>query len=195
MVNTEILPRCSRVISASSDTTHLHFSTRRCALVYLFRSAYNMTCSLQVMLPDTSRSNDRHHFKRQGGLHQSRGASSGPSARHAPLSDPSRVRRPLFPEIRQTPADQLIGSRTFLRQQILRSDALPGLLVDHCKFHRVSGSSIDKFERRPGVSRNRPLVSHLRERLNHENDVPALRRQKIFVPLGIELVSAPLDQL
>src|SRR6266702_5366657 len=77
MVNTEIFPRCSRAISAYSDTTHLHFSTRRCALVYLFRSTYNMTCNLQVMFTDTSRSHDRHHFKRQGGSLHSRGVNSG----------------------------------------------------------------------------------------------------------------------
>src|SRR5882724_12991220 len=96
MVNTEILPRCSRAISASSDTTHLHFSTRRCALVYLFRSAYNMTCSLQVMFTDTSRSNDRHHFKRQGGSLHSHGVNSGRPRDMPPLRSNAGLASPYF---------------------------------------------------------------------------------------------------
>jgi hypothetical protein len=71
----------------------------------------------------------------------------------------------LFPKMRQTPADQFIGSRTRLRQQILLSNALPGLVVDHGKLHRMSGFSIHKFERWPRVSGNRPLVAHLQQRL------------------------------
>src|SRR6476620_3406418 len=59
MVNTEMLPRCSRVISASSDTTHLHRWTPRCARFIHLRSAYIMTCNLQVMIGQL---NDHHHF-------------------------------------------------------------------------------------------------------------------------------------
>src|SRR5258707_11202417 len=52
MAKTEILPRCSRVISASSDTTHLHSLDARCARIIHYGSAYNMTCILQVMFTE-----------------------------------------------------------------------------------------------------------------------------------------------
>src|SRR5712672_1248380 len=65
MVSTEILPRCSRTTNASSDTTCLHFSAQRCATVYLLRSAYSMTCKMQVTFTDRSLLNyDRHLTQR-----------------------------------------------------------------------------------------------------------------------------------
>ena len=94
----------------------------------------------------------------------------------------------------QTPADQFISSRARLRQQILRPDAAPGLLVDHGKLHRASGYSIDEFKRRPCVSGNRPFISDLHQCLQQKNGVPALAGQDVFVSLGIDLVSLPLDQ-
>src|SRR5467141_3236726 len=73
------------------------FVAQRCALVHLFRSAYNMTCSLQVMFAETSRSHDSHHFKRQGGsLHQSHGVSSGRPRDMPPLRPKAGFASPYF---------------------------------------------------------------------------------------------------
>src|SRR6267154_882553 len=79
----------------------------------------------------------------------------------------------LFSEMVQTPPDQFISPRPLLRQQILRPDALPRLLVDHGKPHSMAGFSIHKPERRPCVSANRPFISDLSQCLYHKNDVPA----------------------
>src|SRR6266852_8783375 len=61
MVSTEILPRCSRVISASSDTTYLP-CFRRPDASRLLRSTYLMTCNLQVIAAAVRKSlNYNHH--------------------------------------------------------------------------------------------------------------------------------------
>jgi hypothetical protein len=102
-----------------------------------------MTCNLQVIFVNL---NDHHHFIRP----------------HRDLSMPTfgatRVPRgakpgwqPLFSEMRQTPADQIVGARPFLRQQVMGPDTLPGLAVDHRKLHRMSSFAVHEFERRPGV--------------------------------------------
>jgi hypothetical protein len=96
--------------------------------------------------------------------------------------------------MRQTPAHQFISTRAFLRKNILCPDVLPRHLVDHCKLDGVSGFSIHKSERWPGVSGNRPFTSHLSERLHHKSSVPTLWGQNVFVSLGIDLISPPLDQ-
>src|SRR6267378_8629432 len=97
MVNTEILPRCSRAISASSDTTHLHSWRNDAPWFICSDQLTNMTCSLQVMFAETSRSHDSHHFKRQGGsLHQSHGVSSGRPRDMPPLRPKAGFASPYF---------------------------------------------------------------------------------------------------
>src|SRR5712692_2319694 len=109
MVNTEISPRCSRVISASSDTPYLHFSTQRCAHLFI-------PASLQHDLQFASHLDREVPIKLLPSFQIAdvRGATS--------RRPKARLARGLFPEMRQTPPDQFIGSRTFLRQQILRSE-------------------------------------------------------------------------
>src|SRR5260370_15893826 len=99
-------------------------SERRRAPVCLFRPAYNMTCNLQVMFAECQQ------IKLLSSFHQEKPRLA---------STASQVPGMLFPEMRQTPVDQFVSSRTCLRLQILGPDTLPGLVVDHCKLHRVPG--------------------------------------------------------
>ena len=116
-----------------------------------------MTCNLQVMF---AKLNDHRHFTRLGRDLQPRptwlGAVRGRSA-------------PLFPEMRQTPADQLVGTRTRPRHKVTSPDPLPRRSVDHRKLHLMSGLLIHELERWPRVTGGRPLVPDLRHRLDHEN--------------------------
>src|SRR5689334_9502529 len=59
--------------------------------------------------------------------------------------------------MRQTPVDQLVGARAGFRLQVLGFDALPGLVIDHCKLHHVPGLSVDKSKRGPAL----PETAHL----------------------------------
>src|ERR1700676_412140 len=170
MVSTEILPRCSRVINASSDTTYLHFSAQPCAPVYLFRRAYNMTCKLQVMFAISRPIKLRLSFNIATPAPGRRAWGERPDR---PPAKSQVLPEVLGPEMRQTPPDQFVSSRTLPRQQIFRPEALPGLLVDHGKLHRAAGFSVDKFKRWPCVSGDRTFIPHLQQRLHHKHGVPA----------------------
>src|ERR1700676_4402736 len=158
MVSTEILPRCSRVINASSDTACLHFLARGSAPGLL------IAASLQHDLHFAShvcRLNDACHFIRRRPRLVARRAKP-------------KFTKTLLPEMRQAPAHQIIRARPFLRQQILRPDALSRLTVDHGKLDEVSGLAVDEPQRRPGISGNRPFIADPPEGLDTENDVPPL---------------------
>src|SRR5271169_3360453 len=175
MVKTEILPCCSRVISAASDTTHLPGWTLRCAPCSFI--AESLHHDLQFASHDVELNDNSHSTYLVPPLAGQKPGSPG-----------------LFPEVGHAPAHQVVGAGACLRLHVLKPDALTGLIVDPRKLHRVSGLSIDKSEWRPRIAGNGPLVAHLQQCLQHEDGVPALRGQNILISLGIGLVLAPLDQ-
>src|SRR5258707_12221300 len=67
----------------------------------------------------------------------------------------------LLPELRETPAHEVVGAWPGLRANIPQTNRFAGFLFDQRKFHAASGVSVDEFEGRPRGPGRSPLVPDL----------------------------------